>query len=282
MVLADYYENHGGDPNIVDSNGTTRLHSALQRPGFRKDRSRFLRMLLEHGADLQRLLMSAPSNPLEACRFPPEMSVLLDAGADINTRYRDGTPLLMDCIMQTSLSLCKFLIQRGADVTLPGLDRIEEEIDRMIDDREDLENDELWDTLELFTDVRDAGGFRRYMNAPRVELVLLRALCARGRARPPTARREPVLARLFAAEPPPASSTKKAAGLMSRRLQPLPNEIFWLILSFWRTSRDDDWDVDYMAIDGSGWSSDFDRACDSPGEESDDSDSDRTRHPDSD
>ena len=67
-------------------------------------------------------------------------------------------------------------------------------------------------------DVRAAGSFKRYANAPRLDVVVLQALCAKGRASPP-----PVLERLF------PTSTKSLH---------LPKEIFWRILSFWRTDRD--------------------------------------------
>ena len=63
-----------------------------------------------------------------------------------------------------------------------------------------------------------AGSFKRYANAPRLDVVVLQALCAKGRASPP-----PALARLF------PTSTKSPH---------LPREIFWRILSYWRTDRD--------------------------------------------
>ena len=72
--------------------------------------------------------------------------------------------------------------------------------------------------LALLADVRAAGSFKRYVNSPRLDVVVLQALCARGRAAPP-----PVLARLF-----PTST----------RSQLVPREISWRILSFWRTDRD--------------------------------------------
>ena len=72
--------------------------------------------------------------------------------------------------------------------------------------------------LALLADVRAAGSFKRYANAPRIEVVVLQALCAKGRASPP-----PALARLF------PTSTKSPH---------LPREIFWRILSYWRTDRD--------------------------------------------
>ena len=72
--------------------------------------------------------------------------------------------------------------------------------------------------LALLADVRAAGSFKRYANAPRLDVVVLQALCVQGRASPP-----PALARLF-----PTST----------RSQFLPKEIFWRILSYWRTDRD--------------------------------------------
>ena len=56
-----------------------------------------------------------------------------------------------------------------------------------------------------------AGGWKPYVRAPRVSLVVLRRLCEKERARPP-----PELARLFA----------------------LDKFIFWRVLSFWRSERE--------------------------------------------
>ena len=59
--------------------------------------------------------------------------------------------------------------------------------------------------------VRRAGGWKPFVRAPRVSLVVLRSLGEKGRARPP-----PELARLFA----------------------LDKFIFWRVLSFWRSKRE--------------------------------------------
>ena len=56
-----------------------------------------------------------------------------------------------------------------------------------------------------------AGGWKPYVRAPRVSLVVLRRLCEKERARPPSE-----LARLFA----------------------LDKFIFWRVLSFWRSERE--------------------------------------------
>jgi len=71
--------------------------------------------------------------------------------------------------------------------------------------------------IELLTAVREAGSWKRYANEPRVQLVVLRKLTERGRARVP--RYHCMHTRLFA-----------------RRT--LPDVLFWKILEFWRTDRD--------------------------------------------
>ena len=71
--------------------------------------------------------------------------------------------------------------------------------------------------LELCAAVRAAGSWKRYANEPRVQLVVLRKLTERGRARVP--RYHFMHTRLFA-----------------RRT--LPDVLFWKILEFWRTDRD--------------------------------------------
>ena len=70
--------------------------------------------------------------------------------------------------------------------------------------------------IELLTAVRAAGSWKRYANEPRVQLVVLRKLTERGRARVP---RYHFMHTLF------------ARGT-------LPDVLFWKILEFWRTDRD--------------------------------------------
>ena len=71
--------------------------------------------------------------------------------------------------------------------------------------------------LALLAEVRAAGSWKRYANEPRVQLVVLRKLTERGRAKVPRYHR--ILTHLFA-----------------RRT--LPDVLFWKILEFWRTDRD--------------------------------------------
>lgn len=76
--------------------------------------------------------------------------------------------------------------------------------------------------------MKDAGSFKKWLNVPRKQLLVLRKLVERGRATPPPTVRgmlvECPLERLFPAP---------------RAAESLPDVLFWKVLSFWRTSRDD-------------------------------------------
>ena len=67
---------------------------------------------------------------------------------------------------------------------------------------------------------RVAGGYGRYVRAPRIQLLVLRVLCERGRAKPPRRRRGGVLVGMFG------------------KTSPLPKECFWHICEYWRGIRD--------------------------------------------
>ena len=214
-----------------DATGNTLLHICFPEPARRRDRSDVIRLLVHYGADVNAVNQDGLT-PLHLCDFPGETNLLIDFGARIDARDEIGwTPLhFAACNPHGSVALARVLMRRG-DLTLVDDDGFDAEYYA-----NSMGNQEL---SQLFAAVNQAGSWRKYSNAHRIALVLLRTLCERGRARPPTSRREPVLARLFPAEPPP-SSTKKAARLASRApKRPLPNEIFRHILAFWRTDRDD-------------------------------------------
>ena len=75
-----------------------------------------------------------------------------------------------------------------------------------------------------FPERRHGVGYGRYVRAPRIQLLVLRVLCERGRARPPRRRRGGVLAGMF--------------GETSRGGPALPQECFWRICEYWRGIRD--------------------------------------------
>ena len=194
----------------------------------REDRSPMLRLLLAHGADVHRVGVYGMV-ALHFANSPQEADVLLKAGLAVDTQDRDGDTPLMFAIHSDKYDVVRYLLESGADISLTSNQgRTAYDLSRRPASR----------TTRLLEAVETAGSWRSYVNAPRVALVRLRTLCARGRARPPSARRAPVLARLFAVAPP--RPTPKHARLASRQLQrPIPNEIFWLVLSFWRTDRDE-------------------------------------------
>ena len=227
----EYYYDAGRD----DDHHGTFLHCVLyQSSEHRLDRSDAVRLLLAHGADAN---LEAAVRPLLWCEYPEEMTVLLDAGADPNA---DNPLNCMIMDYDNGLAMAKVLVRRGANVFYKddsGRD-VEYDVLHYIDDPEDddeKKEKELF--LAFLRAVKAAGSYKAYARAPRIELVRLRSLCARHKAAPPP---DPVLERLFETpaferdlvECPHTKAARAAA-------PPLPNEVFWHVLSFWRTSRDD-------------------------------------------
>ena len=141
--------------------------------------------------------------------------------------------MLQKAIQRDEFDIAQLLIRRGADLELMPSNSSENRHryhKPWVEHHTRLARREIW---QLIDDVKAAGGWKSYVRAPRVELVRLRLLCVQGRARPPSSK--PILAGLFGA---PGSSKKstRASKLASR---PLPKEVFWHVLSYWRTIRDD-------------------------------------------
>ena len=240
--------------------GNTLLHLVLGGCGPRVERS-----------DLCRLLASVvdvnASNaqgtfPLHLARYPEEAAVLLDNGADVNASCDDVQVLFDETPLELNYDnppLARLLLSRGAR-THPGKRDLTQFFRDMADDaaREPpvydfdpgsmdkqgyicygdyARRDACLEAARLLEAVDSAGGWRRYTRAPRVELVRLRLLCDRGRATPPSAASAKlrtltetiILERLF------GTRTSSTRGGASGRV---PNEVFWLIFGFWRSSRD--------------------------------------------
>jgi len=247
-----WFEAEPRDPNMRDETGTLVQNALISDDYYggsrfttftRGDRSELIRLLGARGAD-----MNATSDDWLAPlfwsasfgAFVGEMSAMIDYGADVNTLDDSGgaiDSILMHCSQYDEYCefprapLARLLIRRGADVFLTDTaGRDAEHHARLdIDKRED--GSALADFL---ADVKRAGSYQKYLKEPRVELVRLRTLCARGRARPPA---DPVLERLFGGAPETPSTTKSTR---SSRRRPLPTEVFWHVLAYWRTSRDDE------------------------------------------
>ena len=206
--------------------------------------------------------------------------LLLELGVDVNSPAPNGWTALMEAAAPSStrggayLGLLRLLLSRGADYNLTyfndgedwyelGADpeefgwsghvdaegqarrRLKSLLSTYADrpnmpDRIREQADRLESAVTLLADVRAAGGWKAYVNAPRRSLLVLRALCERGRATPP-----PLLAPLF---PGPAAGLARSLRakirwpLRSRASTPprpeLPKELFRIVVSFWRSELD--------------------------------------------
>lgn len=151
------------------------------------------------------------------------LCLLIDAhGANVNARDDTGRTPLHEAAQQDATEAVLVLLRRGATYGLCDNEGRDAE----------TEAKEAWrGTWLLLVDVRLAGGFKKYIRQPIIDLNVLRLLCERGRATAPSG----FLTRLFAGHrtfeeqstdaPDPAPSA-----VLSR-------ELFACVLSFWRSSR---------------------------------------------
>lgn len=253
-VVRHWLTSGARNANDVDSNGCTLLQRTLVRevphtPGtppwasMGPSRVEMMRLLIEHGAEVSH----APNGikPIFNCACAEEVRVLLDAGEDVNVRLSapSGLTPLMYYVQfaptfPAMVDVAKFLVKRGADVSLTNLLRQDAEtITRITSDMmqylaEQQQLDSRFELADLaparhlvdwLADVRRAGGYAKFVKEPRVALARLRLLCERGRA-----------------SPPDGGATKEARAL--ERLfgprTPLPRGVFWLVVQYWRSDRD--------------------------------------------
>ena len=138
--------------------------------------------------------------------------VLLNAGARVDDRDIHGRTALQFAAGIEETKFCKLLLSRGASLDArTNIGRDPEPYARRCGRTA---------TADLLAEVRAAGGWAKYVAAPRADLLALRrelpSLRERGRASPSTVRAHE---RLF------LNTT-------------LPDEVFSHILAFWRTPRD--------------------------------------------
>ena len=213
----------GGGVHIRENaaNGRTRLHHAA-RMGWCSS----VTWLLEQDADVHTGWPGHGRTPLHNAAVWDRRDaavLLLDAGARVDGRDIDGSTALRLAAFDGYIDMCKLLLSRGASLDVRDNDGEDPEAFARRCGRTA--------TVDVLAAVRAAGGWAAYVAAPRVQLLMLRILCEKGRAVAPT----DLLARLF----PPACETERRASLRSARHTPaLPKELFWHIVQFWRSDRD--------------------------------------------
>ena len=228
------------------------LHLSLF-PSERQSRSQLVKLLLEHGADATARLVSPDlsGTPLHLCLHPDEAEALLAHGADIDAQESTSLGATPLHAAVSTFALCHLLVRRGANIFAKDEDgrdaeavarRFLESTNPELQSHITRHGPGVLKSADFLAAVKLDGGWQKYLRAPRVELVRLRSLCDRGRAAPCStvtfANRLyaldladiEILGRLFG-----PSALKSPRGPRNR----LPNEIFWNILAFWRTSRDE-------------------------------------------
>ena len=232
----------GNDPDLRDVEQKTLMHFALCHTYNSPVCLPMVRLLLAHGSNPNNqpftgadsagwsVLFYAITTILETQSL--ELTVMLiRSGARVDVVDVDGESLLVTCVNELKRD-CYFnvrqneavrlLLSRGAPLLAKdGFGRTAEEFAHRL--RNNAYGGRFDETIRLLRDVRLAGGWKRYANAPRVSLLILRELCNRGRAAPP-----PELAALFCTSSDNARSPRA----------PLPTPVFWHVLSFWRSDRD--------------------------------------------
>ena len=229
----------GGDPNDRSITGRSNaLIAALNGPDqISEGHVDVVRLLIARGADVN-CAESGEFTPLHCCTVYPECSLygpiiglLLEAGANVHATTSDGeTPLGMalDCSIWTGqdesracLDMVTRLLRAGAaldfvqrnDVTAEELLLKEEARLRLVE----VElTSHFYACKALVSDLRAAGSWKSYVRATPKELLRLRSLIARGRAREKKRLR--------------AKTPREIALLFSPTF---PNELFWKVASYW-------------------------------------------------
>ena len=156
----------------------------------------------------------APLHAAAVARQYDAVLLLLDAGALINVRdLNGGLTILHYCATNGLSRMCELLMSRGASLdTLSDIGEDPEARARHLGSAPQA---------DLLAEVRAAGGWRPYVDAPRAELLALRrdlpSLREQGRASP-------------------SSSVPWHEKLFLRT--DIPDDVFLHVLAFWRTPRD--------------------------------------------
>ena len=231
----------GGDPNETDNSSSTLLMWVARGRHITDAKIDVARLVLSHGADVNCATVDR-YNSAHICAIYPEEStrgpliqLFLDAGVNVNAKTVDGETALgiaLDCSQwhredysRACLDMVTRLLRAGA-----ALDAIQEgnvSAEDLLHQQKAKMQSQVEPPLEvtshyhvckaLVSDYRAAGStWKGYVRALPKELLRLRSLVARGRAREKvrTRRKTPrEIALLFAPT--------------------LPNELFWGIMTYW-------------------------------------------------
>ena len=219
----------GGDPNETDNTTSTLLMWVARGRHITDAKADVARLLLSHGADVNCATVDR-YNSAHICAIYPEEStrgpliqLFLDAGLNVNAKTDDAeTPLgiALDCSMwhredysRACLDMVTKLLRAGSALDAIHGDKSAEDVLR----QEQSDAPYLHACKALISDYRAAGQtWKGYVRALPKELLRLRSLVARGRAR------EKVRTR---------SKTPREIALLFA--PSFPNELFWKIMKYW-------------------------------------------------
>ena len=187
---------------VANSTGRALLARAVET-----NRRDVVQFLLSRGVDVNHESMGLLHSAVWKGQFIAT-GLLLDSGADVDALDPDRgrTPLMRAAdrtrsvpaeVMPAHLAMVRLLLSRGADVR--AKDRMGHQAHQIAAMGTPVR--------ALLSDVRAAGGWRSYVHRDRMRLLVLRALCEKGRA----TTSDGLLARLFAVEKvAPARPSSKA------------------------------------------------------------------------
>ena len=224
----------GGDPNDTDGRGCTPLIRVVGAARVISEAHLDLaRLLLSHGADVNKSDTDS-FTPVHCCAIFPKQSsrgpliqLLLDAGADVNAKTSDGeTPLAIALGLSVwrypypahaCLDMITRLLRAGSALDAIHGDKSAEDVLR---EEQSESAPYLHVCKALISDVRAAGStWKGYVRAPPKELLRLRSLVARGRARE----------NMHATR----TRTKTPREIALLFAPTFPNELFWNVATYW-------------------------------------------------
>jgi len=252
-ALEEWFSIASRDPDErVGPEGVERLLSIAANNGD----AEMVRFLLARGATVNFRSDDEGLTPLHEAIFadsPAAVAALLQGGADVDAKDGDGVPPLLAATRHCLVDIVRLLLSHGAPLaTTDGRGRTAEAAafaKAFGACRPGVQLAAEHDTYVLLVDARRDEAARRnpsparraWLRAPRVRLLALRHFCLLGRCAPPAG--DALLARLFSS---PALALAVDGGRRTRASKraaaieagALPKEIFWHVLSYWRSSRD--------------------------------------------